>query len=126
MIEFGFEREFFLVRDNEVLIAADHHIPHDNCGYLAEARGGTASNPLDAAYLLLAEERRIEKTIPVGTKLEKESRKLSRSFTFNCMRRFGKVVASDFSVSGKWNNRTLSHAGLHIHFSNKQFIKTNY
>lgn len=113
---YGFEREFFVLRGEQVLVAADEHLPFDGCGYLAEARGQEHTDPVKAAYLLLAEQHRIEKMLTDGARLETPGRKLDRSFKHACSRKFGKRPQSDFSMSGKWNSPTLDHAGLHVHF----------
>lgn len=116
---FGFEREFFLVSlsDGSVKIAAEHGLPHDGCGYLVEARGQAHRSPIEAYYLLRAAEHRLK--IPSGMQLQPNSRKLDKKFKHECMRKYGKNPQTDFSVSGRWNSSSLSHAGLHIHFGKR-------
>jgi hypothetical protein len=114
---FGFEREFFVLRGEEVCVAATENLPHDGCGYLAEARGKEDHNPTTAAFLMLADEQRLKvSALAKGLTLDTASRKLNKTFKFNAMRNFGKQPQTDFSMSGKWNSPSLSHAGLHIHF----------
>lgn len=119
---FGFEREFFTLRGDEVVVAANEKLPADGCGYLAEARGEPSTNITNAAYLLLADERRLQaRATKLGLTLDTASRKLPKTFTFTAMRQFGKQPQTDFSMSGKWNSPALSHAGLHVHFGNKLY-----
>ena len=125
MIEFGFEQEFFVIANNGTLIvAADAGLPHDGCGYLAESRGEHHSDPIMAAYLLRAETHKLVNKIPQGSSLSMESTKIDKSIEHDCLRRFGKSVQSDFSLSGKWCKKNVKHAGLHVHFSNNETIET--
>ena len=68
----GLEKEFFLLaKDGEpVSLAAEHlakhpllRLPHDDCGWLVEARGGPFRDPVDAVFSLKAEIYKIEKTL---------------------------------------------------------------
>ena len=121
---FGFEREFFVLDPfQKVLVAANLHLPFDGCGYLAEARGEPHQNVEKAAWLLLAEEARIRSLLKDGQTLSTEARKLDKTFKHTCMRRFGKQVQTDFSLSGRWNSPSLAHAGLHIHFGREITFK---
>lgn len=122
---FGFEREFFVLKPEQggediVVVAADHNLPHDGCGYLAEARGRPHWCALDAAFSLLADEHTLRgRATRDGLKLSPESRKLNRKFKFDAMRKFGKQPQTDFSMSRRWNSTALSYAGLHIHFGSE-------
>jgi hypothetical protein len=59
MITFGLEREKFCLIDGEVALVP-YPLPHDNCGWLVEARGNPFSSPREAVFSLLAEEDRIK------------------------------------------------------------------
>ncbi|MCK9458292.1 MAG: hypothetical protein M0R80_01460 [Proteobacteria bacterium] len=71
----GLEKEFFLLtKDGEpVSLAAVNptgtgghsllRLPHDDCGWLVEARGEPFSNPVDAVFSLKAEIYKIEQTL---------------------------------------------------------------
>lgn len=107
------------------VVAATEGFPHDGCGYLAEARGEFHENALTAAFLLLAEEHRIKEQADRKHRiLSTESRKLDKKFKFDAMRKFGKQIQTDFSMSGRWNSSALSHAGLHVHFGNVLTYRT--
>lgn len=128
MRTFGFEREYFVIKpapitgdivgfEETIAVAAQEGLPYDGCGYLAEARGENADDVMQAAYNLLLEEYRVTKlATEKGLILDPKSRKLDKTFKFNAMRTYGKQAQSDFSMSGKWNTPSLSHAGLHVHF----------
>lgn len=125
---YGFEREYFLQRDSDnqfVLVPND--IPKDDCGYLVEVRGKEASDPIEAAMLWEAEAFKVtEKLSKLGLHLNLEStQKLPKSFLRTALRQFGrKDVATDRSLSGKWNNINYQHAGLHVHFGNSNVWKS--
>lgn len=117
---YGFEREYFVVNMQEGLaVAADLQLPHDGCGYLAEARGEPHYDPLTAYYLFLRAEHALHEQLPKGFRLVTDTpQKPSKTFKHDCMRRFGKHVQTDFSMSGRWNASGYAHAGLHVHFGN--------
>jgi hypothetical protein len=122
---YGFEREYFVLRGFDVVVAATEGLPADGCGYLAEARGLHSPDVINAAHLLLADEYRLRKLAESkGLALDSTSRKLDKTFKFNAMRAFGKTAQTDFSMSGKWNSPSLSHAGLHIHFGRELVYTT--
>jgi hypothetical protein len=130
---FGFEREYFVLDKGEPVIAAEHSLPFDGCGYLAEARGESHHDPQRAAYLMLAEEDRIVRLAAKhGLTLDTDTPwKLDRALLRQCARVYGKRPQTDYSMSGKWNKSSLQHAGLHVHFgkcveyTNKDGVRVN-
>lgn len=125
-LKFGFEREYFIVdAAGEISIAKNRNVDHDGCGYLAEARGTPMSCPIEAAYSLLASENKLETKVNEAKHVlckTADNFRLSTSFKQNCIRLFGKTAQSDCSLYGKWNAQSVSHAGLHVHFSDSYEI----
>lgn len=66
MLKFGFEREYFVTKEDpayeHTVVLPPNHMPAD--GLLAEARGKPFQDPIDAAYSLLAEEHRMYAMLP--------------------------------------------------------------
>jgi hypothetical protein len=126
-MKFGFEREYFVTRDG-TFIDVSKLLPHDDCGFLAEARGEPHLNPVAAAALLEVEERRIR---AIATKLGLELQMGMDVATLPAkqraimLRRHGKGAVGDEqgSAYGRfWTNEKLSRAGLHVHFSNERVL----
>lgn len=121
---YGFEREYFVKRGDD-FIAAPTDLPKDQCGFLAEARGVHRDTPLEAAFSSLAEEHRIgaKATVLGLTLVTNTPQKLPFKLRRDCARENGKGVQTDFTMSGKWNNPHVQHAGLHVHFGENYDVK---
>jgi hypothetical protein len=122
MIQYGFEREFFVIKQNKYVLCPNT-IPHDDCGYLAESRSEPHGDPLKAAYLLLAEEERMRRLMPKGLKLklidtiELEPELLRQALRVNGKSALPHERGSLYGLDYPANDH-LCRAGLHVHFSN--------
>jgi len=116
MRTYGFEREYFVKKGDEFVMAEG--LPKDACGYLAEARGKASTNVLDAAFLMLSDEYELIKIArKKGLELFTDTpQKLPPQFLREAVRTNGKNIATDYTCSGKWNDAKWQHAGLHVHF----------
>jgi hypothetical protein len=122
MIRFGFELEAFLQAKKEFILAG--HLPHDDCGYLVEARGLPHGDPMQAAYSMLAEYNKIiQKAAILKQKvLLMDFAPLSPAFVTSSLRKFGKnpIDPKECNIYGTTDNpeEIVYRAGLHVHFSN--------
>ena len=144
MKKFGFELEAFVVqapvegaalRDGEIgptHVVVPNGLPHDECGYLAEARGEPHKDPFQAAASMVGEFRRMGRLAEKsGVRLEvlPATRKLPPAFLQECLRKFGKGVSpGQGSMYGKAISPTdrWSRAGLHVHFSDEEVSASVY
>jgi hypothetical protein len=134
-MRFGFEREYFISvakdrmdvdSDSMLYCLCPPELPHDECGYLAEARGLQQDNPRLAAFALLAEESRMrDKAKKLGVDLLLvDTVKLPVTLRREALRLHGKeqYPSSRFNMYGKDlpPNDRWDRAGLHVHFSNEE------
>lgn len=129
-MKFGFEKEYFVYAPpNYDYIIVPAGAPKDECGWLAEARGESHSDPLSAAYLLSKAEADLEIYLgKFGVKLDLENSysKLPKDLVRQATRRFGKNPVGDErrNLYGKdWPLANIQRAGLHVHFSNQGFVE---
>lgn len=126
----GFEREWFVQRGKE-WVAVPRLLPQDECGYLAEARGEPHADPLKAAYMLLAEERRLKAQArkEKARLVLRDSAELPEKLLAEALLVHGKnpvprgrgiLYSSQFQPYLKM----VPRAGLHVHFSNQVVVKT--
>lgn len=119
-MKYGFEKELFVLNEaGEYALATS--LPHDDCGYLAEARGEPHQNPLMAAALMDGAEvalRADAKRLALSL-VTRDYVTLPRAFAQSCLRRFGKNASQERSLYGRYIIGPLAHAGLHVHFSNE-------
>lgn len=130
-MKFGFEREFFVYKKGAIsLVPKDAGLPMDECGYLVESRSEAHSDPIKAAFLLLAEEYRMTQQVSkAGLKMVlKPFEIITKEFERAALRVYGKGVSShergnlwglDFPIT----DDIVARAGLHIHFSNPVEIR---
>ena len=129
-MRFGFEREYFLCNILGEYVAVPPELPKDECGYLVEARGEDSSDPLKAAFLLLAEEHKLrQQAETLGLTLAHvDFAKLSPAFRQQMLRTHGKPQYPAFrgNIYGKdyRPTDTLARAGVHVHFSDTEKIET--
>ena len=121
-LTFGFEKEFFVQKDGEFCLATD--LPHDSCGYLAEARGAPSPDPVIAKYLFLAaQEKLLTSAQKEGlTLIDTTTADLPKAFLRDSLRRFGKGPAQSQFMYGKPYRSSAPRAGLHIHFGSLRSI----
>lgn len=135
MKQYGFECEYWVLDAVEGItpVLVPQSIPADECGYLAEVRGVPNTDALTAAYLMLAEEDRLQdkaRNFLAGKCLlvkNEPTRLLGDKFKQEALRRHGKnayprergnIYGKDFSPKDN-----LSRAGLHVHFSNSRDVQ---
>lgn len=123
MITYGFEKEYFVLDNNDNPVLAPIALPHDECGYLVEARGDHHVNPFKAAHLFLAEEERLARVaqnMQVKLDTTQPTRRLNPKLAREALRRFGKnpLTPDRGSLYGRDYKATdrLARAGLHVHF----------
>ena len=124
----GLEKEYYVVKRGEFTLASSG-IGHDDCGYLAEARGEPHDDPLKAVYLLLADEDKLKSAaakLKVGQLKVQAYNTLPQELINLAVRTFGKSANTirqerrgnlyGLGYSGK-EPTTFTRAGVHIHFS---------
>jgi len=93
-MEYGFEKEYFLLSEDNKPAAVPLGLAKDECGYLVECRGKPASCPFDAAGLFYAEEarlkRRLEESHPGFTLSNTSLMRLDSKFKRTMLRANGK------------------------------------
>lgn len=126
----GFEREWFVQRGKE-WVEVPGLLPQDECGYLAEARGEPHADPLKAAYMLLAEERKLK----AQARQQKvrlvllDTAELSKELRARALAMHGKNPVPRgrgvlYSSKIEPDTKMVPRAGLHVHFSNQISVKT--
>jgi len=119
-MKFGLEREYFITRDGQFCLSPTT-VPHDECGYLAEARGEPHTDPTAAIFSLLADEHRVRIAAKkCGCELVLEATaKLPTTLIRDALRSYGKPPATATSLYGRTYRDLTPRAGVHIHFSNE-------
>lgn len=122
---FGFEQEFF-VKDIDKSYCIATSLPHDDCGYLAEARGQQHEDPRSARHLLRTAVEKlhtqaIEKRLSLH--LHALVNDMPKEFRRVMLRRFGKNPSQAFFAHGGSYRNTNPRAGLHIHFGTERRIE---
>lgn len=123
MLKIGLEKEFF-VRKNGEFTTVPEGIPHDDCGWLAEARGWPSTDIVEAVYSLFADCYKINKEIQkCGCELiEANIVKLSRTLLIKAQRKYakGKIHYENLYGYEHHNNRINEQlAGVHVSFTNE-------
>ena len=139
-MKMGLEKEFFVVRDGKAQSLASEglknfHIPYDECGWLAEARGEPFGNIVDAVFSLKAAVYKIQKNVnKVNGELkiteanlyslsDEPVMKVDRSTKLQCARSFSKGVIKYQNLYGHQchrNSLSEATAGVHISFTCEQ------
>lgn len=127
-MRYGFENEYFVMSKGQYVICPAK-VPMDECGWLAEARGKPHTDPLEAAYSLLADEKRLrtsakENKVKLATisyaelspELRREARRVYGKRNYPEGR--GNIYGLDFDAKDE-----MARAGMHIHFSDFRVIK---
>lgn len=125
---FGFEKEFFFVRNTDGQHA---HLPPelkshaDHCGYLLEARGKEMEDPHYARATLEVEQSRLAAlAAKYGLALENlNTKELPKEFIRICLRKYGKNPGKSYFMGGHVYRTNKPRAGLHIHFGNQRQIE---
>lgn len=124
---YGLEAEFFVKRkgsDEFVSIPSSASLPHDACGYLAEARGQPHSDPRVARHLLNAAVESLSLgAAKAGLVLVKAATApVSPEMRRVALRSFGKQPSQSYFAHGGAYRSSRPRAGLHIHFGNEQIF----
>ena len=124
-MKYGFEREYFLKRGTEFVLAPAN-IPKDECGYLAEARGEPHREPMAAAFLMLAEESKLDHLAGGIQLLPLAYAELPPALIRAALRAHGKNSTPAergnlYGLDYRDNDKTI-RAGLHVHFSNEKEV----
>ena len=130
-MKIGFEREFFLYKKGAIsLVPKDGDLPMDECGYLVESRSEPHTNPLKAAFLLLAADYALGLQVAkAGFKMvSKPFEIITPEFQRTALRHYGKnalphergnLWGLDFPIE----QEIVGRAGLHVHFSKPREIR---
>lgn len=124
MIQFGFEREFFVLDKKRDVTEVPSHIPNDS-GLLAEARGRPHRDPIDAAFSLKAETHKIRRLVEAvpkrGLQLDfvSDYRTVDREIRINARRTHTKGLIHfqnlyDDKIVGHDVDSDTITAGLHV------------
>lgn len=126
MLKIGLEKEFFIQKDGDYVIAPDG-LPFDESGLLAEARGKAFSCPVEAVFSLNADIYRLQskaKELAVNL-LDNPIAVIPRQLRVKASRRFAKGLTKYQNLYGyeyHRNNRNENTAGIHISFTQPQTI----
>lgn len=117
MRTYGLELEYF-VKIAGVFAVCPLIVPHDDCGYLAEARGEPHRDARSAVHLLrVAEEKLRKQATHYGcTLVLANEADIGKELLRKCRREFGKGPSKSFFMYGKVYHNDRPRAGLHIHF----------
>ncbi len=125
-LKFGFEKEYFIKRKGDFVLSPKS-LPHDDCGFLAEARGLPNECPVKAAFLMLADEHVLFQSFrKEGLKLVETSLEvLTKEFEREALRQFGKPAMAPelgniYGIDYPADEERVARAGLHVHFSNER------
>lgn len=132
-MKFGLEKEYFLVKNNKVIIVPIY-IPHDACGLLLEVRGEPKFNIIDAVYSLLAEEFKLIKMVKG---LKKEDNLVVSAEPIMVVDKQTRLLASReyekgltkyrnlYGYSFHKNNNNEITAGIHLSVTSDRTFKYN-
>lgn len=139
MIRIGLEKEFFALNDQNEVVLVPETIPHDDCGWLAEARGDPQKDIVEAVFSLRASCYRLDKLLETHNANNHPENSLIHFSDVPLMRVYKetRIAAQRRNDKGKikYNNlyghaahrNTLSEstAGIHVSFTNakRQVIK---
>ena len=125
MLKIGLEKEFFVVdAESGDYIIVPNGLPHDDCGWLAEARGKPNTDIVEAIHSLYADCYRLHETAKdlgcrlVGINVVKLSRKLQ----LQAQRKYAKGKIHYENLYGYEHHRNSASeclAGVHVSFTNE-------
>lgn len=123
MLTYGLEKEYFVLDRKQNPILAPKELPHDECGWLAEARGKASTSITEAVFSLKAEEYRLmQKEKELGVLLVGHPvMKISRSLKIEARRIYVKGLTKYKNLYGYEHHRNTVNeatAGVHITISN--------
>ena len=131
-MKFGLEKEFFLLQDGkpQPVLMDDRYIniPHDECGFLVEARGEPHALIIDAVFSLKASVYKIERQLADLNKnvvlpyslSDSPVLKVDRATRLKCSRHFVKGLTKYqnlYSYESHRNSLAEATAGIHVSFT---------
>ncbi len=135
MLTYGLEKEMFLM-DGDKPMLVPPGIPHDECGWLVEARGKPCGDICDAVHSLMADLHRIHLLVinhrgqAVGGQniflSDVPVMPVSKSLRHQAARRFAKGLLRQQNIYGHERHRinsTEATAGIHISFTNQRTFR---
>lgn len=118
-LKIGLEKEFFLLKEDAPVLVPPG-IPHDDCGWLVEARGEPYPDVFQAVYSLRANAASIEDRIKGMTMTDTPVMKIPKSLRLQAGRIYVKGLAQYQNLYG-FEDHLLkgeeSSAGVHISFT---------
>jgi len=129
----GLEKEFFLLKDGkpQPLIDLGTYLPHDDCGWLVEARGKPYHSIIEAVFSLKADIYKIEKNLLNlnGYSLSDEPiMKIDRNIKLKCSRHFSKGLIKYqnlYNYESHRNSMSEATAGVHVSFTEEKSYRDN-
>lgn len=121
MITIGLEQEFFLCNGDQ-LVVVPQFIPHDECGWLVEARSRPFDSLVEAVYSLQASVHDIKQQLSCTAVLSPEPvMKVSKEVRVEASRKYSKGLTRYQNLYGHIRHRFAGNeagAGIHITFAN--------
>jgi hypothetical protein len=130
MLNFGFEKEFFLADEQNEPVLIPEVLPMDSCGWLVEARSQAFPDPVDAMFSLRADIHRIQtqlnkinerhEAIPLHLD-DSPVKQINEDVRIEAKRKYFKGLISHQNFHGFNRHRTKPNeatAGFHVSFSN--------
>ena len=123
----GFEKEFFVTKEKEVVVVPNR-IPHDDCGWLAEARSKPSGDVVEGVFSLKADEFRLRMlAIEEGLQLVATPfMKVPKEVRLAARREFSKGLTEYQNLYGHTSHGlplAMADAGIHVSFT---FSRTKY
>jgi len=123
----GFEKEFFVTKEKEVVVVPNL-IPHDDCGWLAEARSNPSGDVVEGIFSLKADEFRLRMlAAKEGLQLVAVPfMKVPKDVRLQARREFSKGLTEYQNLYGHTSHGLpliMADAGIHISFT---FSRTKF
>jgi len=121
-MKYGLEKEYFVTNDKDELVLCPKDIPHDGCGFLAEARGEPHEDIVDAVFSLKASEHKLKMQMKeVGLILvDKPVMVIPKQLKLKAQREYAKGLTKHQNLYKFQSHRqkVSEHtAGVHISFT---------
>lgn len=125
MLKIGLEKEFFVQDKFGNIAIVPDGVSHDDCGWLAEARGKPSSDITEAVFSLMADIHRLRESLAdnLHSFLDGDVVKIPRELRIKAQRKYAKGKIHYENLYGyKYHRNTLAEcvAGLHISFTNEK------
>jgi len=125
MLKIGLEKEFFVQDKFGNIAIVPDGVSHDDCGWLAEARGKPSSDITEAVFSLMADIHRLRESLAAKNHffLDRDVVKMPRELRIKAQRKYAKGKIHYENLYGYEHHRnTMAEcvAGLHISFTNEK------